>query len=366
MNNQNKVGNYLICRIENYKMNQAVGVDYEKDHSEEHGYNNKDWDKSKTKDNVSLVHDVNKDGKTLPQYIKDFREEHNIQGRMTTSGKEKSQTNVMTQCIITTSPEYMDSLNRQEQISFFKDSLKAYKEMYPTYHVIDATIHFDEKTPHMHINCLPLYHNQEKDIWQFSTTETQKGRYHYRDFQNHMFDRLSRTYNITRGVDKEISKTVHQDKGTHDRLEAKEQQLNQREQNIQEKEHAVQEKYNQYKDKTALTKQFLGVIKINDTGKVDQLIEGHNALVAKYETLQHEMQDFKDKAVSAINKANDDKEQAIWERDLAIQERDKAIQIGRTVSNDRERNKQLDRLENYGIQPTHERDVEHQITISGR
>ena len=78
------------------------------------------------------------------------------------------------------------------------------------------------------------------------------------------------------------------------------------------------------------------------------------------------MQDFKDKAVSAINKSQADKEQAIWERDLAIQERNKAIQIARTVNNDRERNKQLDRLEEYGIQPTHEKTITKEVSIGGR
>lgn len=357
--------NYLVCRIENYKMNQAVGVDWEKEHLEERGYSNPEWDKTKRDENIILEHDANKDGKTLPQYIKDFREQNNIQGRMTTSGKEKSQTNVMTQCIVTTSPEYMNSLSRQEQIDFFKDSLKAFKEMYPSYHTIDAVIHFDEKTPHMHINSLPLYHNQEKDIWQFSTTETQKGRYHYREFQNHMHDRLSRIYNIERGVPKEDKE--HQDKKEWQQLKDKEKQLNEREQGIKEKEQAVQEKYNQYKDNIAPQKQFLGVYKYNkDT--VDQLVQGFNALVAENQTLKHEMQDFKDKAVYAINKANDDRDQAIFERDLVIQERDKAIQIGRTINNDRERNKQLDRLENYGIQPTHEREHNHEreLTINGR
>lgn len=355
------MANYLICRIENYKLNQAIGVDHEKDHLEERGYNNPDWDKSKRDENISLEHDTNKDGKTLPEYIKQYREDNNIQGRMTTTGKEKSQTNVFTQCIITTSPEYIDSLNRQEQISFFKDGLKAFKEMYPTYHVVDATIHFDETTPHMHINSLPIYHNQEKDIWQFSTTKTQEGKFHYREFQDHMYNRLSRTYNIERGVQKEDRE--HLTKKEWQQLKDKEKSLDEREKGIQEKEKAVQERYNKYKDEIAPKKQFLGIVKY-DKNTVDYLINGYNALVAENEKLRQENKDIKDKAISEIDKANNSKEQAIWERDLAIQERNKAIQIARTVNNDRERNKQLDRLEEYGIQPTHEKERNHERELA--
>lgn len=219
------MANYLIARIENYKMHSAILVDIEKDHNDK--YDNPDCDKSRTPENIVLEHDADKDGKTLPQYIKQYREDNNIQGRMTTSGKDKSQTNVLTQCVITASPDYINALNRSEQIQFFKDGLQAFKDMYPTYHTIDAVIHYDEKTPHMHINALPVYHNRDKDILQFSTTETQKGKCHYREFQDHMFARMSKTWAVERGIPRE--------ERTH--LAKKEwKQLNDREKSLSERE----------------------------------------------------------------------------------------------------------------------------------
>lgn len=342
--------NYLVCRIENYKMQQAIGVDWEKEHLEERGYNNPDWDKSKRDENISLEHDTNKDGKTLPQYIKDFREEHNIQGRMTTSGKEKSQTNVLTQCIITTSPEYMNTLDKQEQISFFKDGLKSFKEMYPTYHVVDAVIHYDEKTPHMHINCLPLYHNQEKDIWQFSTTKTQEGRYHYRDFQNHMYDRLSRIYNIERGVPKD-EKTHLTNKEWYE-LNKKEKELLERERQLQEREQAIKK----YEERPSPKKAIFTKKEKYDTKDVNELVDERNILYTQLEKVKQENKDLQ-QSVSWIQfKYNELDKNFTQEHEEFLRLKDK--------QHDKDYLKQQLREEEHPHK--HEHNHERELTIGGR
>lgn len=266
---------YLICRMENYKMNQAIGVDHEKEHSEEHGYNNPDWDKTKTHENVILEHDPLKDGKTFPEYIKTYREENNIQGRLTTSGKEKSQTNVLTQCIVTASPDFFKNENREEHNQFFKDGLQAFKNMYPSYHIVDAVIHYDESSPHLHINALPIYYNTNKNILQFSTTETQKGKYHYREFQDHMYKEISRNWQIDRGVQRE--EKTHLTKKEWLELSKKEKELLEKERSLSKKEESVK-KYEERPEpqKTIFTKK--DKYKKED---VDKLIEERNTLYAK-------------------------------------------------------------------------------------
>lgn len=266
------MANYLIARIENYKMSSAIKVDIEKDHNEK--YKNPDCDKSKTHENIILEHDKAKDGKTFPQYIKDYREENNIQGRMTTSGKEKSQTNVLTQCVITASSDYINSLTQSEQIVFFKDGLQVFKEMYTTYHIIDAVIHFDEKAPHMHINALPLYYNPEKDIVQFSTTKTQAGKFHYRDFQDHMHNSMSRMWNIERGISRE--ERAHMDKKEWKQLKEKEQSLIERERAL-----------SKFEDRPVPRKGFFKKEKYNTTD-VDRIVDERNTLYIKLEQKERE------------------------------------------------------------------------------
>lgn len=271
--------NFLVTRIENYKMSSAIKVDIEKDHNEK--YKNPDCDKSKTHENIILEHDKAKDGKNLSQYINDYREEHNVQGRMTTAGKEKSQTNVLTQCVITASKEFIDSLSKSEQIDFFKDGLQAFKEMYPTYHIVDAIIHFDEKTPHMHINALPLYYNPERDFFQFSTTKTQVGKFHYRDFQDHMYNSMSRMWDIERGISRE--ERAHMDKKEWQQLKDREQSLSDREQSLQERESAL----SKYEDRPIPRRGFLKKEKYN-TSDVDRLVDERNVLYIKLEQKEHE------------------------------------------------------------------------------
>lgn len=196
--------NYIIARIENYKMGAVGGVGKEQEretHYIEKYYQNPDFDPEKTKDNITLVHDPERDGKTWERYIKEYRENHNIAGRFTTKGADKSQTNVMVGFMVTTSKEYMDLLDKCEQELFFKDAFESIREQYPTYHFVEVTIHRDEKTPHMQALALPIYHNLEKDRYEFSTTKTQVGKEHYREFQDRLYADISKKWcGLERGV----------------------------------------------------------------------------------------------------------------------------------------------------------------------
>lgn len=334
------MSNYLIVRIENYKMASAIKVDIEKDHNEK--YNNPDCDKSKTHENIVLEHDAFKDGKTLPKYIMDYREQNNIQGRMTTSGKEKSQTNVLTQCIITTSKEYMESLNKNEQIDFFKDGLKAFKEMYPSYHIIDAVIHKDEQTPHMHINALPLYYNPEKDILQFSTTKTQAGKFHYRDLQNHMHEYLSRTWNVERGLS-------HEERSHMNKKEW--QQLKDREQSLSQREEAIK----QYEDRPLPHKGFLKKEKY-DKEDVDRLVDERNTLYTKLEQKERENQNLESEISWERYKYRELNKNFTLEHEEHLKLTDKQL----------DKNYLIEQLQEIEHLQDRERESQREVTINGR
>lgn len=47
-------------------------------------------------------------------------------------------------------------MDRQEQTEYFKKSLNFIKERYGEENLISATIHYDERTPHMHVNFVPV------------------------------------------------------------------------------------------------------------------------------------------------------------------------------------------------------------------
>lgn len=195
--------NYLISRIENLKIGDVGGVGKEQERNQyyiEHYYKNPDFDKTRTQRNITLVHDAERDGKTWERYVKDFKDEHNIQGRCNFRNDNRG-TNIATSFFVGASKEYMDNLTEREQVAFYKDAMDSLKEIFPTYHWVEATIHRDETTPHLHVIALPLYYDNEKSITTFNTSKTQGGKYWFRDFQDKMFELMkNRGHDINRGI----------------------------------------------------------------------------------------------------------------------------------------------------------------------
>ena len=90
--------------------------------------------------------------------------------------RDTNKSKVMEQMLITASPEFFKNLgwdteaakhwNRedipQEIISFFKDSLEFAVRFAGQENVLSATVHFDETTPHMHIDYIPAIDGKAK------------------------------------------------------------------------------------------------------------------------------------------------------------------------------------------------------------
>lgn len=189
--------------MKNLKTGDIGGVGKEQERNSyyiEHYYKNPDFDKSQTKRNITLFHDAERDGKTWERYVKEFREEHDIQGRCNFRNDNRG-TNIATSFFVWVSKEYTDTLTEREQVAFYKDAMDCLKEIFPTYHWVEATIHRDETTPHLHVIALPLYHDEEKTITTFNTSKTQGGKYWFRDYQDKMFELMrDKGHNIERGI----------------------------------------------------------------------------------------------------------------------------------------------------------------------
>ena len=305
--------NYLIARIENYKMSAMGGVGKEQEREKNYidkYYNNPDFDKDRMNENVTLVHDKERDGKTWERYIRDYHAEH-LQGRLTTRGNDKSQTNVGTQFMVTASPEYLADMDRTEQIRFFKDAFRSIEEQYPDYHWAEVTIHFDEKNPHLHALALPVYHDKEKDRYILSTTKTQAGRDHYRQFQDHLHRDMTERfgYNVSRGV-----------RGSdREHLSVKEyKELQEREKALQHEREQFEKEKEQYKT-PPLTKTLLGSKYSKED--VERVVNERNRAYTELDRLHKELEDkdrdinylcqqidCKDKDIDFYNKAWHDKE----------------------------------------------------------
>lgn len=62
----------------------------------------------------------------------------------------------MISAVISASPEYMNSLNREEQIRYFDEALRFCQKRFGKENCIEMSVHFDETTPHAHIAIVPI------------------------------------------------------------------------------------------------------------------------------------------------------------------------------------------------------------------
>ena len=63
---------------------------------------------------------------------------------------------VMVETLITASPEFMNGLSPPEQREYFTTAISFIASKISTENIIAATVHMDEKTPHMHLSFCPI------------------------------------------------------------------------------------------------------------------------------------------------------------------------------------------------------------------
>ena len=166
---------------------------------ENNNYNNKDIRHEETYKNYDLVHEKNVD---YNQLIAD-----KIDSNYT--GKRKIRTDAIrhVEGIITSDEEFFNGLSEEKTHQFFKDSLDFAKQEYGEENILYATVHLDEKVPHMHFGFVPL-----TDDGRLSAKEklgNKKAMTELQDRFNHYVN--SRGYNLERGTAKQVSEREHKD-----------------------------------------------------------------------------------------------------------------------------------------------------------
>lgn len=115
---------------------------------ENKNYSNKDIDPSRSHLNYDLINP------TKINYTQ--KVEERIAEGYTGKRKIRSDAVKLIDGIITSDKAFFDRLTEKQQEQFFKDSLDFLKKEYGEKNIIYATVHLDEKTPHMHFGFVPL------------------------------------------------------------------------------------------------------------------------------------------------------------------------------------------------------------------
>lgn len=137
---------YSICRIAKMKSGGVTGIQIHDRREKDVSHTNKDIDWSRTHENVTLIE---RQG-AFQRAVKE-----RIDGLDLKRAVRKDAT-VMVQAMITSDKAFFDGMTKPEQVEFLKKGYEFIKDRYGEENVVSATIHMDEKTPHVHVNFVPV------------------------------------------------------------------------------------------------------------------------------------------------------------------------------------------------------------------
>lgn len=90
--------------------------------------------------------------------------------------------------------DLISSMTRTEQMEYFKAGLEFLKAEYPTFHIVDSRIHYDEQgLPHMHTSMLPIHIKADGNKI-FNISQHQKGKDYFKGFQDRFYNYMRERY----------------------------------------------------------------------------------------------------------------------------------------------------------------------------
>lgn len=144
MRGGNKVG-YAVVHMMKIKSG-AVGGIQSHNNREHEPKTNPDVDMSRSEDNYDLI--------PCDNYKRSIKEK--LSNLVESSRAIRKDAVVVCNFIVTSDNETMDALGADRQREFFRDSVKWFSDRYGADRVLNATVHMDETTPHLHIGVVPI------------------------------------------------------------------------------------------------------------------------------------------------------------------------------------------------------------------
>ena len=195
---------YAIIRNAKYKRENLKAV-YRHNERKNKNYSNKDIDKTKSYLNYALKE---------PEfnYEKEFdkiREKYDLKGQI------KTVSNIVCEYVITSDNDFFKRIGEKETKRYFETAYKfvcEYKDLGEQY-ILSAKVHYDERSPHMHLLFLPVVHTTDKkgnNIDKLACSEFWKAKDSYRQLQNAFFEYMeSNGFDLKRVLPKEETNREH-------------------------------------------------------------------------------------------------------------------------------------------------------------
>lgn len=183
---------YGIMRIEKRKSGDVYGVAREALRTEDQKgetFNGSDIDWDRTGQNVLLIQPRRKSVK------------REVTREIADAGlKARRDSTVMVDALFTASPQWYDGKSRDEVMKYFDECLDFYvKDVCggDRQRVLYAVVHFDEKTPHMHVASVPIIEDEKGK--HLSAKIVLGGRSDFRKRQDRFYEDVSRRWGLDRG-----------------------------------------------------------------------------------------------------------------------------------------------------------------------
>lgn len=190
---------YSILRVERVKGSGNTKGLQKHNQRENNNYNNKDIRHEDTHKNYDLIHEKNIDYNKL---IAD-----KIDANYTGNRKIRADAIRHVEGIITSDEKFFTGLSEEETHQFFKDSLDFAKKEYGEENLLYATVHLDEKVPHMHFGFVPL-----TDDGRLSAKDRLGNKKALTELQDRFNQHVNQKgYKLGRGTAKQVSEREHKD-----------------------------------------------------------------------------------------------------------------------------------------------------------
>lgn len=138
---------FAICRMQKMKSHDLKGIQFHNQRERENKTNS-DIDKERSHKNYDFVNDENID---YNERVKEI-----IESQKTGSRKTRKDAVLVNELLVTSDRDFFERLDPVEQKRFFEESFKLFSERYGEQNIAYATVHNDEKTPHLHIGVVPM------------------------------------------------------------------------------------------------------------------------------------------------------------------------------------------------------------------
>lgn len=175
-----------ICRIQKVKTaHDIAGVQLHDRRERGHSNSNPDIDFSRSSTNITMIDVPCSFNEHIAKQIKE---------RYKGSKAIRKDAVRLIEVIFTSDSEFFAGKSQAEQMSFFQSCLDFTKRQWGEENIVSAIVHNDEKTPHLHLNFIPL----TKD-GKLSAKEMLGGRKEMQKFQDDFYREVSSKFGLERG-----------------------------------------------------------------------------------------------------------------------------------------------------------------------